>query len=95
MMTTIVSSSPKLRDIDKNEKNKFWCNWLEKKKINLELGEKETDVSVQESIKYVDVRGKVLCILCNDSDMTHFCGNADFSIFGIRFYHSWNRCRSA
>ncbi|GBN78845.1 hypothetical protein AVEN_147570-1 [Araneus ventricosus] len=64
-MATIVFDSPKLRDIDKNEKNKFRCDWLEKK-INLKLGEKETDISVGESIKKVDVSGKVLCILYND-----------------------------
>ncbi|GBL80343.1 hypothetical protein AVEN_92253-1 [Araneus ventricosus] len=53
--------------------------------VNLKLGEKETDVSVGESIKKIDVSGKVLCILCNAlSDMSHFSVLAsDFTINGF------------
>ncbi|GBN85682.1 hypothetical protein AVEN_122395-1 [Araneus ventricosus] len=88
-MATTVSDSPKLWDIDKNEKNKFQCDWLGKK-INLKLGEKETDASVGESIKKIDVSGKVLCILCNG-----FIRYVTFQRFGIGFYLSWDRCKSA
>ncbi|GBN10234.1 Ubiquitin-conjugating enzyme E2 D2B [Araneus ventricosus] len=57
-MAAIVSDGPKLRDIDKNEKTEFQCDWLGKK-INLKLGGKETDVSVGESIEKIDIQVEI------------------------------------
>ena len=64
-MANIVLDGPKLREIDKNEKNKFRCDWMTKS-VKLKLGDKELDVKVGDNIKKVEVSGKAICQLCCD-----------------------------
>lgn len=64
-MANVVSDSVRLREIDKNEKNKFRFDWLTKT-VKLKLGDKETEVIVGDCVKKVDVSGKAICNLCTD-----------------------------
>ena len=55
----------KVRDIDREEKNKFKFDWLSKT-VKLEQDGRSTDVSFRETIKKIDISGKAVCTLCND-----------------------------
>lgn len=64
-MANIISDIAKARDIDRDEKNKFRCEWL-MKTVTVKFGDKETDVVVGDSIKKVDVSGRTTCSICSD-----------------------------
>lgn len=59
-----INDEHKARLCDKLEKNKFRFDWLTKE---VEIDEdKKTKVTTGETIKKVDISGKVICELCND-----------------------------
>lgn len=64
-MANVICDIAKAREIDKNEKNKFRCEWLAKT-VTVKHAGKEMDVIVGDTIQKVDVSGKTICSICSD-----------------------------
>ena len=65
MLVLQKSDELKVREVDKNIKNKFKCDWLNQN-VTLNLKKGEISVPLSDFIEKIDVAGKAKCNLCSD-----------------------------